>query len=109
MGHLKVDPGEIRMSAGVVRAISEDFAKPCQAAVTTSQTASGQLTGWSVAARLGQVAGNWAPVLTGVGDRLKKTADNLTATAQAYTSNENANADVWQKQRIGEAWEKPGQ
>ncbi|MEU1284534.1 hypothetical protein [Kitasatospora sp. NPDC005856] len=61
-----------------------------------------------MASRLSQVAGNWAPVLAGVSDRLNKTADNLTATAQAYNHNENANADVWQKQRIGEAWEKPG-
>lgn len=77
--------------------------------MTAGQTAAGQLAGWSVAARLGQVAGNWEPVLAGIGDRLKKTADNLTATAQAYTHNENANAEVWQKQKIGEAWEKPGQ
>jgi hypothetical protein len=109
VGDLKVDPGEIYKSAGVARAIGEDFAKPCQAAVTASHTAVSQLTGWSVAARLGQVADGWAPVLSGVGDRLKKTADNLTATAQAYTNNEHANVDVWQKQKIGEAWEKPGQ
>nr|BFD96270.1 hypothetical protein KitaXyl93_76300 [Kitasatospora sp. Xyl93] len=109
MGHLKVDPGEIRMSAGAARAIGEDFAKPSQAAVTASQTAASQLTGWAVAARLNQVAGSWAPVLAGVSDRLTKTADNLTATAQAYANNENANAEVWQKQHIGEAWEKPGQ
>ncbi|GHF89111.1 hypothetical protein GCM10018790_78120 [Kitasatospora xanthocidica] len=109
MGHLKVDPNEIHMSAGVARAIGEDFAKPCQAAVTAGQTAAGQLVGWSVGSRLGQVATNWAPVLTSIGDRLKKTADNLTATAQAYTNNENANAEVWQKQRIGDVWEKPGQ
>ncbi|MEU8925549.1 hypothetical protein AB0D10_32240 [Kitasatospora sp. NPDC048545] len=108
MGRIKVDPGEIHMSAGVARSIGEDFAKPCQTAVAAGRTAAGQLAGWSVAARLGQVAGNWAPVLAGVGDRLSRTADNLTATAQAYAHNENASAEVWQKQRIGEAWEKPG-
>ncbi len=109
MGDLKVDPGEIYMSAGVARAIGEDFAKPCQTVATASHTAVGQLAGWSVAARLGQVADGWAPVLLSVGDRLKKTADNLTATAQAYRSNEHANVEVWHKQKIGEAWEKPGQ
>ncbi len=97
------------MSAGVARAIGEDLRKPCQAAVTAGHAAAGQLTGWSVGARLGQVAGEWAPVLAGVSDRLKQTADNLTATAQAYANNENAVAEVWTTQRIGEAWEKPGQ
>ncbi|MEE1821626.1 hypothetical protein PUR61_05360 [Streptomyces sp. BE20] len=109
MGHLKVNPGEIDMSAGVARTIGEDLRKPCQAAVTASQTAAGQLTGWSVAARLGRVAGEWAPVLTGVSGRLKQTGDNLAATAQAYKGNENAVASVWTTQGIGEAWEKPGQ
>ncbi|KOV13319.1 hypothetical protein ADK60_29950 [Streptomyces sp. XY431] len=109
MGHLKVNTGEIHMSAGAAKAIGEDLRKPCQAAVSASQSVAGQLTGWSVAARLGRVAGEWAPVLTGVSDRLKQTGDNLTATAQAYKDNENAVADVWTKQGIGEAWEKPGQ
>ncbi|MFJ9448662.1 hypothetical protein ACIRRH_43800 [Kitasatospora sp. NPDC101235] len=77
--------------------------------MTASQTAVSQLAGWTAAARLGQVAGYWAPVPASVGDRLKKTADNLTATAQACTNNENANAEVWQEQKIGEAWEEPGQ
>ncbi|MET8703785.1 hypothetical protein ABZW10_33775 [Kitasatospora sp. NPDC004723] len=109
MGHLKVDTTEIHMSAGVAKAIGEDLRKPCQAAVTASQAAAGQLAGWSVAARLGRVAGEWAPVLTGVSDRLKQTGDNLTATALAYKSNENAVATVWTTQKISEAWEKPGQ
>ncbi|MFI9319926.1 hypothetical protein ACIGXI_09095 [Kitasatospora aureofaciens] len=109
MGDLKVDPGEIYISAGMARAIAEDFAKPCQAVATASQTAVSGLMGWSVATRLGQVAGGWAPVLAGVSDRLKKTADNLTATAQAYSNNEHANVDVWRNHKIGEAWEKPGQ
>ncbi|MFD4395193.1 hypothetical protein [Kitasatospora sp. NPDC058478] len=51
MGDLKVDPGEMYKSAGVARAIGEDFAKPCQAVATASHTAVSQLTGWSVAAR----------------------------------------------------------
>ncbi|MER7757211.1 hypothetical protein [Kitasatospora sp. NPDC097643] len=109
MGHLKVNPAEIYQSAGAARAIGEDFAKPTEAAVSASHKAAGQLTGWSVAARLEKIAGDWAPVLASVHDRLNKTADNLTTTAQTYTNNENANTDVWDKQRIGEVWEKPGQ
>ncbi|MFF7459076.1 hypothetical protein [Kitasatospora sp. NPDC008115] len=106
MGHLEVNPGEVHKSAGVARAIGEDFTKPYEATISASHRASGQLTGWSVGSRLGLVASNWAPVLAGVRDRLIKTADNLAATAQAYEGNENANADVWQNRRIGEAWEK---
>ncbi|MEE1788904.1 hypothetical protein PUR71_39295 [Streptomyces sp. SP17BM10] len=108
-GHVKVNPGEIHKSAGAARAIGEDFTKPYETAISASHTAASQLTGWSVTARLDKVAGDWAPVLAGVRDRLNKTADNLEVTAQAYTANENANVEVWQKQKIGEAWEKPAQ
>ncbi|WP_369184563.1 hypothetical protein [Streptomyces sp. Y1] len=93
----------------MARAIGEDFTKPREAAISASHKAASELTGWSVAPKLGQVADHWAPILTSVHDRLSKTADNLTSTAQAYTNNENANAEVWQTQRIGEIWEKPSQ
>lgn len=96
MGTVVVRPAELDASAGVARSIGEDLAKPCTAAVTDSHAAVGQLTGWSVAGALEQMATAWDPVLATVRDRLGKTADNLVATARAYTGHEDALTDVWQ-------------
>ncbi|WP_031073565.1 hypothetical protein [Streptomyces sp. NRRL WC-3742] len=102
MGTVIVRPAELNASAGVARSIGEDLAKSCTSAITDSRTAVGQLTGWSVVAALEQVATAWDPVLATVRDRFGKTADNLAATAQAYTDHEDAVTDVWQKNKIAE-------
>ncbi|MFI6153572.1 hypothetical protein ACIBCA_12830 [Kitasatospora sp. NPDC051170] len=102
MGTVIVRPAELNASAGVARSIGEDLGKACTAAITDSHAAVGQSAGWSVVAALEQVATAWDPVLATVRERFGKTADNLVATAQAYTGHEDAVTDVWQKNKIAE-------
>ncbi|MEV6975158.1 hypothetical protein [Kitasatospora sp. NPDC093806] len=98
MGDIKVNPGEIRKSGGAARAIGGEFKAPVEAAIAASHQTAGHLSGWSVAARLDQLANGWAPALATVQERFTKTANSLDSTAQEYDRNENAITDVWQKQ-----------
>ncbi len=94
-GKIAIQPADLRASAGIARALSEDLDKPVQAALTTSTTVSTQLTGWSISGGLGQLGTGWAKPLGDLRQRLVDTATNLNANASAHEHSDQAIAGGW--------------
>ncbi|MER8185139.1 hypothetical protein [Kitasatospora sp. NPDC094015] len=95
MDGIKVDPGELRASAGVARALGAELDGPVGVALGASAAGAGRLAGWAVAQGLGRLADGWAAPLAAVRDRLADTAANLEANAEGYLRTDRAIADAW--------------
>ncbi|AUY50683.1 hypothetical protein [Streptomyces sp. CB01881] len=98
-GKVVIQPADLRASAGIVKSLGEELGAPVQNAVNTSTTASGQLTGWSIAGGLGQLGSGWAKPLGALRQRLADTASNLNANADAHAHNDQAVAGGWAAQQ----------
>ncbi|MFI2611652.1 hypothetical protein [Kitasatospora sp. NPDC018619] len=94
-GRIVVQPTDLRASAGIAKALSDELDKPVQSALTTSTTVSTRLTGWSISAGLGQLGTGWAKPLGDLRQRLVDTASNLNANAAAHEHREQAIAGSW--------------
>ncbi|MET8543735.1 hypothetical protein ABZW03_24240 [Kitasatospora sp. NPDC004799] len=94
-GKIVVTPTDLRASAGIAKALSDELDKPVQAALNTSTTVSAQLTGWSISGGLGQLGTGWAKPLGDLRQRLVDTSTNLNANATAHEQREQAIAGGW--------------
>ncbi|MFJ9844589.1 hypothetical protein ACIRYZ_29895 [Kitasatospora sp. NPDC101155] len=97
-----VDPQALTASSGVAKNLAEEAAKPVQDALSSATTASGQLTGWSIAAGLGKLGSDWAAPLDALRKRLTDTSANLQTNADAHTHNEQATAGAWSQQKAAQ-------
>ncbi|MFF2751853.1 hypothetical protein ACFVVA_40755 [Kitasatospora sp. NPDC058048] len=94
-GRIVVQPADLRASAGIAKGLGEELGAPVQNAVTTSETVSGQLVGWSVAGGLAQLGSGWSKPLGDLRQRLADTAANLDANATAHEHKDRAIAGAW--------------
>lgn len=94
---MRVEPAVLGASAGVARAVAEDFGAAAAAAVAASRDAAGALAGWPVGTALGGFAEGWNPVLAAVRERFTGTAANLEETARNHAWNERSVTEVWER------------
>lgn len=94
-GKVVIQPTDLRASAGIAKSLGEELGTPIQNAVNTGSTASGQLTGWSIAGGLSQLGTSWSQPLGDLQQRLASTATNLNANAAAHEHNDRAVAGAW--------------
>ncbi|MEV4612558.1 hypothetical protein AB0K43_08150 [Kitasatospora sp. NPDC049258] len=95
MDGIKVDPGELRASAGVARALGVELDGPVGVALGASTAGAGRLAGWAVARGLGRLADGWAAPLAALRGRLADTAANLESNADSHVRTDQAVADLW--------------
>ncbi|MFC8719418.1 hypothetical protein [Kitasatospora sp. NPDC057198] len=95
---ISVDPAELRASAAAARSIGEELRQPAAAATDSSRSTAGELAGWSVGKELQSLAEGWAPTLGRLSERLDTTASALEAGAQGHEWNNDAIAEMWQRQ-----------
>lgn len=94
-GKVVVRQADLQASAGIAKGLGEELGAPVQNAVTTSETVSGQLTGWSISGGLAQLGTGWSKPLGDLRQRLADTAANLNANAAAHEHNDRAIAGAW--------------
>ncbi|MGW1956255.1 hypothetical protein ACWCPI_26490 [Streptomyces sp. NPDC001920] len=95
----KVDPSELRASAGACEDIAHTMKGPADKAVKEAGTAGGSLKGWSIGPALTEIAGSWNPALNGLHARIKAGGDNLRSSAGGHE---------WNDQRVSQDFEKTG-
>ncbi|WP_327355838.1 type VII secretion target [Streptomyces sp. NBC_01304] len=84
----KVDPAELRSSAGACDEIAKTMKEPSDKAVKEADTAGSSLTGWSLGPALTTISTSWKPALQGLHDRAKAGAANLRSSADGHEWND---------------------
>ncbi|MFE6619530.1 WXG100 family type VII secretion target [Streptomyces sp. NPDC057740] len=95
----KVDPSELRASAGACDGIAHTMKGPADKAVREAGTAGSSLTGWSMGPALTEIADSWKPALDGLHARIQAGGDNLRSSADGHE---------WNDQRVSQDFEKTG-
>ncbi|MFF4525577.1 WXG100 family type VII secretion target [Streptomyces bluensis] len=96
---IRVDPAELRASAGACDGIARTMKDPADKAVKEARTAGGSLTGWSIGPALTEIATSWKPALDGLHARLQAGGDNLRSSADGHE---------WNEERVSRDFEQTG-
>ncbi|MFE0256151.1 hypothetical protein [Streptomyces sp. NPDC059010] len=84
----KVEPAELRASAGACDDIARTMKGPADEAVKEARTAGSSLSGWSIGPALTEIATSWKPALDGLHARIEAGRDNLRSSADGHEWNE---------------------
>ncbi|MFI1732732.1 WXG100 family type VII secretion target [Streptomyces acidicola] len=95
----RVDPTELRASAGACDGIARTMKDPADKAVKEAKAAGSSLTGWSIGPALTEIATSWKPALDGLHARLQAGGDNLRSSADGHE---------WNEDRVSREFEKTG-
>ncbi|MBA2809413.1 hypothetical protein E0500_018915 [Streptomyces sp. KM273126] len=95
----KVDPAELRASAGACDGMARTMKDPADKAVKEARTAGSSLTGWSIGPALTEIATSWKPALDGLRARVQAGGDNLRSSADGHE---------WNEERVSQDFEKTG-